>query len=138
MKKIDQVGKIYLLLAGSCDGVSGVLLVAAPLMALRLMGVTTMPLEPVYMQWIGAFVFAVGFSHFIPFLSRDPATFSRRAISILEITAFMRLVIGTFAGISILRGALGAEWISVPLTDLSLAAAQIILLARGVFSPASR
>jgi hypothetical protein len=138
MMQRDVTGKIYLLLAGACDGVSGLLLLFAPLPALRMMGVETPPVEPLYIQWIGAFVFAGGSIHFLPWCSRSPGAFARRARTVLEATGWMRVVIGVFAAVMIVRGGLSLDWISVPLTDLSLAAVQGVLLVRGVFAGEAR
>ena len=133
MKKIDRIATVYALLAGACDGLTGLMLLAAPVFTLKLMGIATVPTEPVYMQWIGAFVFSVGSSYFLPFLSSTPTTRRRRAIGVLEFTAYIRLVIATFTAIAILRGLLDPAWIAVTLTDLILASVQITLLKLGAF-----
>jgi hypothetical protein len=137
MNRFEKTGYVFSMLAGACDGATGILLLAAPLFTLKLMGISTLPAEPIYMQWIGAFVFSVGCSYFIPFLSRDVEARRRRATGIFEFTSFIRLVIATFTGISIFRGTLDASWIAVTFTDLFLAAAQITLLKLGVFKAAA-
>lgn len=133
MNKPTRVASIYAMLAGACDGITGILLLAAPLPTLKLMGIGVVPTEPVYMQWIGAFVFSVGFSYFLPFLSRNVAAKRRRFTSLFETTAFIRVVIALFTGIAIARGSLDMTWITVTATDATLAATQLILLKLGAF-----
>lgn len=133
MNKLEKVARWYALLAGSCDGLTGILLMAAPNYTLRLMGMETMPVEPIWMQWIGAFVFSVGFSYYFPFFSTSRETNRRRIISLFEITAFIRIVIAVFTGVSIMQGSLDSAWISVTLTDAAFAAIQITFLKLDVF-----
>ena len=59
---------LMMLLAGLMDATTGALLLAAPLWTLKLMGITTPPVEPLFQQWIGAFVCSVGCSYLFPFL----------------------------------------------------------------------
>jgi hypothetical protein len=125
---LHKMTRAYVALAGSCDGFTGLMLMFAPSFTLELMGIGTLPLEPVYMQWIGAFVFSVGFSYFLPFLSANAEARDRRMLSILEITAFVRVVIATFTAVSVTRGRLDPAWISVTLTDAILAATQVTIL----------
>ena len=136
MNNSEKSAHIYALLAGACDGLTGILLLAAPVFTLKLMGIHTLPAEPVYMQWIGAFVFGVGFSYFLPFLTSDPNTRRRRLISLFEFTACIRFVIAAFTGISIMRGALDAAWMVVSMTDLTLASIQIVFLKMNVLGTA--
>jgi len=138
MNRFEKAAYVFSIMAGACDAATGILLLAAPIFTLKLMGISTLPSEPVYMQWIGAFVFSVGVSYFIPFLSRDIDTRRRRATGIFEFTSFIRLVIATFTGVSIFRGTLDASWIAVTFTDLFLAAAQIMMLKLGVFKVAGK
>lgn len=133
MKKIDKIASIYSVLAGTCDGLTGIMLLVAPVFTLQLMGIKTVPTEPVYMQWIGAFVFSVGFSYFLPFISGNAEIKNRRMISVFEFTAFIRIVIVFFSGVSIARGNLDPAWIAVTLTDIILAAIQITFLKLGAF-----
>ncbi|HMO03803.1 MAG TPA: hypothetical protein PKC67_03065 [Kiritimatiellia bacterium] len=125
MIRLEKTTLIYLVLAGCCDTISGVMLMAAPVWTLSVMGVASTLVEPVYMQWIGAFVFSVGLSYFTPFLVRD-----RRAMvrGLLVTTLIVRVVIASFSGWSILRGALDPTWMSVPMSDAAMAAIQAVLL----------
>ncbi len=133
MKMREKLGTWYLILAGCCDGLTGIMLMVMPVSTLVMMGVASPVAEPVYMRWIGAFVYSVGFSYFIPFLSCTPETRRRRSVSVLETTLWIRIVIATFTTVSIIRGELDISWIAVPLSDVTLAAIQVTLLALGVF-----
>jgi len=133
MKKINVVASIYAVLAGACDGLTGIMLMVSPVFTLNLMGIESVPSEPVYMSWIGAFVFSVGCSYFIPFLSHVPENKNRRMVGVFEFTAWIRIVIAIFSGFSIARGHLDQAWMTVTLTDISLAAIQLILLKYGAF-----
>lgn len=125
----------FCILAGLCDGSTGVMLVAAPLATLRLMGIEALPSEPVYMRFIGAFVASVGCAYLFPFLFlRGPAR-DRCIEGMLTTTTIIRLCIATFTGTAIARGALAASWITVPLSDLAIAAFQLLLLKQRTFAP---
>jgi len=133
MNRIDRLAFIYMSLAGACDAVTGLLLLFAPLATLRLMGIPDMPAEPIFTQWIGAFVCSVGLSYLMPFALRDMTVRRARALALFQFTALIRLVIGIFSAVAILRGELGIAWISVPLTDLPFAITQLLFLKYGAF-----
>jgi len=133
MKINNQVASIYAVLAGACDGLTGIMLMVSPVFTLKLMGIESIPSEPVYMSWIGAFVFGVGCSYFIPFLTSNPEIKNRRMVGMFEFTAWIRIVIAVFTGLSIAHGSLDLAWITVTLTDLFLAAVQLSLLKYGAF-----
>lgn len=121
---------IYCLLAGACDATTGLLLLFAPSFALRLMHIDASSVgAPVYLQWIGAFVFAVGSSYFWPFLRKEDSRFR----VMLEMTTWIRVIICSFVLISVARGQLIPAWLSVAGTDGALAAIQIVMLKRKVF-----
>jgi hypothetical protein len=125
MNQREKITLLYLLLAGLCDTVSGLLLMADPVGTLTLMGVATPLAEPLYMQWIGAFVFSVGLSYFTPFIVRNRWEQVR---GVLSVTLIVRIVIASFSGFSMLRGALDPTWITVPLSDAAMGIIQIVLL----------
>ncbi len=118
----------YCLLAGTCDAVTGALLVSAPIATLELMGVAELPAEPIYMRFIGVFVGGVGLAYWYPFLYRGWS--SGRLTVVLEVTALVRLCVALFLGVSIARGLLAPAWSIVLLTDLTLASVQIWMLTK--------
>lgn len=121
--------KLFCLAAGACDATTGLLLVAAPALTLRLMGISDLPAEPIFLRFVGVFVGAVGLAYLYPFWL-DPARRLARLTGVLEITALVRLLVGTFVAASLVLGALALPWVSVALTDLGLATAQLVLLGR--------
>jgi len=133
MKKMDFWASVYCVLAGLCDGITGLLLWVAPAATLKLMGVATTPTEPVYMQWIGAFVFSIGTSYLLPFLRRDPVARARALAGMLAVTTWVRVIIAVFSTVSITTGSLDGSWWSVPMTDVTFAVIQLYLLRAGAF-----
>ena len=121
---------IMMLLAGLMDAVTGTLLMAAPLWTLKLMRVAIPPVEPLYQQWIGAFVCSVGCSYLFPFLLPAGPERDLRALGILTMATIVRIFIASFCTAAIFSGALHITWISVPLTDATLAILQVIILRR--------
>ena len=61
---------------GLMDSITGILLMAVPALTLSLMGLQPIdPSSPVFLSWMGAFVFAIGFVYLLPFFLslRDPS-----------------------------------------------------------------
>ncbi len=125
-----------MLLAGLMDGATGALLLANPLWTLQRMGITTLPLEPVFQSWIGAFVCSVGCSYLFPFLLPAGPQRDRCSVGILTMATIVRLFIAAFSGTAIVTGALDAAWLSVPLTDATLAVLQAIVLKKKILDTA--
>ena len=124
----------FCLAAGGCDTLTGLLLVVAPLFTLRLMMIPGHEADPVLVRFIGAFVFGIGSSYLRPFLTRDPAAREARFAGMLDFTAGARVAVGSFVTVAVLAGALHPMWATVAVTDLGLAAVQIVMLRRGVFA----
>ena len=128
--KLEQIAVWLALGAGGLDFCTGLGLVAAPALALKLMGAAPIGAEAiVYLRWIGAFVAAVGFSYLWPLWRREVALLR----AALELTVWFRLAAGGYSAWAVATGALPLIWISVPLTDFALAAAQTWFLRRGAF-----
>jgi len=119
--------------AGLCDAATGAALVAAPLWTLGRMGIDPLPVEPVYLRWIGAFVLAVGLAYLYPFLLATGRRAARLA-TVFEVTALARGAVALTAGGAILAGELASAWAGVPLFDAALAIAQLVLLSRGALA----
>lgn len=127
--------RVYSACAGACDALTGLLLMLAPAFTLRLMLIPEAVAEPVYIRFIGAFVFAIGSSYFLPYLQMDPGKRADRFVAMLEFTMFVRICIAAFSLTAILSGHLGTAWISVSATDTVLATTQAILLRRVKSNP---
>jgi len=134
LKKINQLALALALGAGALDFCTGLGLVAAPALMLRLMGMSEIFGDLVYLRFVGAFVWAVGFSYLWALRrwqqTGDPALLR----ATLEITIIFRLAAGSFGAWAILRGWLVPAWASVPATDFILAAAQGWLLSQGALA----
>lgn len=127
--KLMCVARGYAVCVGAMDALTGLALVAAPVMTLGLMGAGAPGAEAVeYVRFIGVFVAAVGVSYLWLAAARAPAVFRAG----LWVTLFFRLGAGGFALTAVLRGAFDAGWWVVGATDLSCVAVQAWFLGKGV------
>ncbi len=123
-------GRLFCLLAGACDLATGVLLMLDPAATLALMGIGGRLAEPVHLRLAGAFVGAVGLAYLYPFLTADPG---RRLPVVIEVTALVRAAVAAFVAAAVAARALAPGWLLVTAFDAGLAAAQLLLLRRGIF-----
>jgi hypothetical protein len=121
-------------LAGLCDTTTGALLVAAPQWTLRLMRVPAGPTEPIWLRFIGAFVGGIGLAYLLPLLERRSALTDARLVTVLLVTAIVRLCVAGFVATAVLAGALARQWSSVWIADLALAVGQIAIVRSGALS----
>ena len=112
------------LVAGSCDFLTGVLLVAAPAFTLVLMGMTAVPAEPILLRFVGVFVGSVGLAYLYPW-ALSPSARLARWKTVFEMTALVRLMVAAFVVAGVFGGALEVSWTTVAVTDLTLAAVQV-------------
>jgi hypothetical protein len=125
--KPRRLAQWFALIAGSMDLLTGVGLVFLPELTLRVMQVAPLDAEAlVFFRWVGAFVGSVGASYFWALARGGEA----RLRTVFEITALCRLFVGLFSAWSVIQGSLSLAWISVPVTDLALAGAQVWLLKK--------
>lgn len=113
--------------AGLMDTTTGLLLVFAPNLTLRLMLVPEVSGELFFLRWVGAFVASVGLVYLLPFLQARsaPDLFWSRLLAALEMTALVRFCIALFVGSCLLSGALSWHWVSVAVVDMTLALLQL-------------
>jgi hypothetical protein len=123
--------RLFCFIAGLCDASTGVLLVAAPALTLRLMGIEPAPSDPTFLRFVGVFVGGVGLSYLYPW-ALDARRREERVWTVLEVTAGLRLLVAAFVLSSIATGALVARWSMVASTDLAFALAQLAWIARRV------
>lgn len=121
---------LFCLFAGGGDAATGLLLLAAPGLVLRLLGVAVPGEDLVLLRFVGVFVGSVGIAYLYPWLLRDR---SHRVRTAIEITAGVRLAVALFLGFAVLTGRLDLPWMTVGTYDALVASAQIGLLARGFF-----
>ena len=132
--KLEKIAVWLALGAGGLDFCTGLGLVFAPALTLRLMGTTPLGMEAlVYLRWIGAFVAAVGFSYLWSLWRSDVALLR----AVLELSILFRLAAGGYSAWAVATGALPLNWLSVPVTDFALVAVQVWLLRGGVFRHAA-
>jgi hypothetical protein len=122
----------YQYLAGLCDAVTGILLIAAPAFTLGLMGLTILPQPAAFVRYIGVFVFSVGLTYLWIALRYPLEQRSALAWSVQwTITALIRLLVAFFVFWQVTSGALEPRWMIVAISDGLFAAIQITGLQRG-------
>lgn len=130
MTKRGQV--LFCVLAGGGDVATGLLLVAAPALVLRLLGLERPAADLALLRFVGVFVACVGVAYLHPWLRRRSAR-QLRLLAALEMTAGIRLAVALFLGIAVASSILEIPWLRVGFYDAAVALAQIGLLARGAF-----
>jgi hypothetical protein len=123
--------KLFCAIAGSGDAVTGLLLVAAPALVLRLLGIARPDGDLVFLRFAGVFVGCVGLSYLYPWLLRDRFRRAGRVAAAFEITAGFRLAVALFLGIAVASGMLELPWVTVGVYDAAVGLVQVGLLARG-------
>lgn len=124
---------LFCAIAGGGDAATGLLLVAAPALVLRLLGIARPDGNLVFLRLVGVFVGCVGLSYLYPWLVRDRLGRDGRVMATVEITAGFRLAVALFLGIAVAIGSLELPWVTVGAYDAIVALTQIGLLLRGDF-----
>ncbi|HEX6863035.1 MAG TPA: hypothetical protein VF414_09485 [Thermoanaerobaculia bacterium] len=122
---------LFCAIAGGGDAATGLLLVSAPALALRLLGIPHPGGDLLFLRLAGVFVGCVGLTYLYPWLRRDRPRRAGRIVAAFEITAGFRLAVALFLGVSLAVGALELPWVTVGFYDAIVALAQIGLLVRG-------
>jgi len=120
--------KFLILGIGLMDSMSGLLLMLAPALALKLMMIPQAVEPPVMLSFVGAFVFGVGTSYLLA-LGLDGRY--KLLTPMLVFTMWMRVVVALFTGLAVFRGDLAWQWASVPVTDAGVALLQAVILWKG-------
>lgn len=121
----------YQVAAGACDSLTGILLLAAPQLALKLMGVSHIPASSsILISFIGAFVFSVGLTYLLFAAAPRSALQLGSARAAWLITAVERICAGSFVMAAVLSHQLEPAWSSITLVDLVLAGFQLVGLRR--------
>jgi hypothetical protein len=125
MNKI-QFLRFWSLAVGSMDAVTGLLLVFAPALVLKLLGIAPPSADAlVFVSWIGVFVAAVGLSYAMALGG------AARGETVWGFTALVRILGAVFLTIRIFDGTLAPAWGMVAGTDFSVGVFQILILRRG-------
>lgn len=116
---------LYQYIAGLCDMCTGVLLIAAPVFTLGLMGVHVVPQPIAFVRYIGVFVLGVGMTYlwavmFWPLTSHAHIGWSVQ----WKISALFRSLVALFVLWQVASGGLESRWLSVAATDGAFALVQ--------------
>lgn len=113
--------------AGLMDFGTGSGLLVAPGFTLRAMQVSVPGPEALtFVQFVGAFVGAVGASYLLALLGRGCG----RLWAVFRGTLVFRFAAGSFVAWAVVDGRLDARWLVVTATDFALVLVQLELLAR--------
>jgi len=124
-----RVVRGYAGIVGAMDLATGLGLMAMPAFTLAQMGATVPGAEALgYVRFSGVFVGAVGASYLVA-LARGGVARLRGA---LEFTLIARAGAGGFSAVAVAAGWFDRAWLIVAATDLTCAAVQAWILARGI------
>ena len=115
---------------------TGLLLIFFPELTLRLMHVPA-PDDPVFLQFVGCFVAAVGLTYFIGLISWFFNGRIARLQAAWEMTIPFRLAAALFVLTQVASHKLAGQWASVPIVDGAWSLVQAVLLYRGIFATSS-
>ena len=121
----------YQLLTGLSDTSTGLLLIAAPTLTLRLMKLHPTPGTLPLLSYIGVFVLSVGLACLYGgwlAVKRGPA---EKLEVVWLLTALTRALVAIFVAVKVWSGALESGWSTVAFTDGALSLVQSVGLARG-------
>ena len=119
--------KLWSLCMGGMDACTGLLLVFAPALVLRLLGIAPPAGEGlVFVSWIGIFVMSVGLSYGLALGGN-----ASRGEAVWIFTALVRTMVAAFLTIKCLGGSLAAAWLIVAASDAFVAAGQWVILRLG-------
>jgi hypothetical protein len=122
---------IYQLLTGLSDTSTGLLLIVAPELTLRLMRVTVPASALPYLSYIGAFVLSVGVACLYGAALTRRILFSQKLEVVWLLTAITRACVAVFVLAQCWTGHLALGWLTVAATDGAFALFQAIGLWKG-------
>ncbi len=130
-------GVCFCLAAGAADSATGALLLLSPSVPLGLLGIVDVTSHAVYLRFIGVFVGGVGLAYLAPWMLPHWRGDQARLMAVIEMTAFLRLAVALFVGVTCAVGALASAWLTVGVVDAGVAIAQLALRANGAFGRVS-
>jgi hypothetical protein len=128
----------YQLLAGFSDTTTGLLLLMAPELTLRLMQLYAPKDANVFLSFVGAFVFSVGLSYLYGAYVIVERGCRRELEMIWFITALTRASVAAFVIAHVVTGSLTAGWLTVAVTDGTMVLIQALGLRRGWLANVAR
>ena len=127
----------YQLIAGVSDTLTGVLLIAAPMFTIRIMGLSVPYEASPFLSFIGAFVLAVGLSYLYGALLVRRTDGIPRLEAVWLLTAIIRSSVAIFVLAAVLGGTLAPGWLSIAIFDGICVLIQARGLRRGWLSHAT-
>jgi hypothetical protein len=119
--------KFWSMAVGAMDAVTGMLLILAPELVLRLLRIESpSPDSMVYLSWVGVFVMAVGLSYGLALGGRRS-----RGEAVWMFTALVRILVAVFLATKITAGFMPPAWAAVAFSDGMVALVQIAILRKG-------
>ena len=126
--------RLWSLLVGSMDALTGALLIFAPGLVLQLLKIQAPPAGAmVFVSWIGVFVMSVGLSYGLALGGRRS-----RGEAVWMFTSLVRILVAAFLTTKILGGSLQMEWMLVAAADASVALVQVVILRTGWWREGTR
>ncbi len=122
---------LYQLLLTASDTSTGILLLLAPALTLRLMSLHAPTDALPYLSYIGAFVLSVGMACLYGAWLTTRPIFTAKLEVVWLLTAISRGSVSLFVFVAILHHTLEAGWLMVALSDGAFAIFQLIGLTRG-------
>lgn len=114
------------LAVGAMDASTGLMLIVAPTLTLKLMQVPAVsPESSVFLSWMGVFIASIGLSYGLVLKG------TREAEVVWMFTAIVRLSVACFVTTKIIMGDLPSAWILVAATDGIVAMGQWLGLRAG-------
>ena len=121
---------LFQIVAGAGDAATGLLLLVAPSLTLRLMGISRIPGDLIFVSFIGAFVFAVGLSYLVYLrVPRNEIEMGGLRAAWL-LTGMERMCVAVFIAIAFAGGKMEGAWMTVSIFDFAFAAFQFRALYR--------
>lgn len=121
----------YQILTGLSDTSTGLLLLFAPALTLRLMELHAAPASLPFLSYVGAFVLSIGIACFYGAILALRPAMSEKLEVVWLLTGITRALVAAFVLFSILHKSLETGWVTVALTDGFLALLQFYGLSRG-------
>lgn len=121
----------YQLLIGLSDTLTGLLLILAPALTVRLMRLHVPDDSLPFLSWIGAFVLSVGVACLYGAFLVTRLAFASKLQVVWILTAITRGFVAVFVTAKMMTGTLEPGWSTVAVTDGALALLQAIGLSKG-------
>ncbi len=121
----------YQLATGLSDASTGLLLVFAPALTLRLMRLTVAGDALPFLSYVGVFVLSVGLACFYGAYLTTRVVFSRELEVVWVLTGLTRALVAVFVVAKIHIGALESGWMTVAIADGAIALLQALGLGKG-------